>query len=220
MPSPWIFRRVEDTQPTCASFTWARRIFQCRPSRPFSPPAITYAPSIPARPRRQESEIWPCCRRRSMRSRRRAESSFERPARSLEKVVEELAALRPEAIVVVAYGRLLTAGVLNAAKLGCWNLHALFAAAMARRGADPTSHTVGRRRDRRLRDAHGERPRHRPGREIVEDRNWIRGNGKRFGDPSVAGRRQVDDGVHRGISGAAKCGSLCSRLQARHTREK
>jgi methionyl-tRNA formyltransferase len=40
------------------------------------------------------------------------------------EVIRELAGLRPEAIVVVAYGRLLTAGVLNAAKLGCWNLHA------------------------------------------------------------------------------------------------
>ncbi len=37
--------------------------------------------------------------------------------------VETLVALRPEAIVVVAYGRLLPSGVLRAARLGCWNLH-------------------------------------------------------------------------------------------------
>lgn len=45
-----------------------------------------------------------------------------RPAKS--NFVSELAALRPELVVVVAYGRILPPEVLAVPPLGCWNVHA------------------------------------------------------------------------------------------------
>ena len=73
----------------------------------------------------------------------------------------EFAALKLDAAVVVAYGLILPKPILEAPRLGCFNLHASLLAALARRGADPARHHGGRRRNRRHGDAHGRGARHR-----------------------------------------------------------
>ena len=65
-----------------------------------------------------------------------------------------------DAAVVVAYGLILPKPILDAFPLGCFNLHASLAAALARRGADPSRHHGRRQGNRRDGDEDGRRPRH------------------------------------------------------------
>ena len=54
-----------------------------------------------------------------------------------EEAQAEFAAHGADAAVVVAYGLILPAAILDAVPLGCFNLHASLLAALARGGADP-----------------------------------------------------------------------------------
>ncbi len=71
----------------------------------------------------------------------------------------ELAALKPDLLVVVAYGLILPQAVLDIPRLGCINSHASLLPRW--RGAAPIQRAVRSRRcrKRRDRDAHGSRPR-------------------------------------------------------------
>ena len=83
---------------------------------------------------------------------------------------------RADVALVVAYGRILPAAVLQAPRLGCVNVHASLLPGAARRGADPVGDRARRAAHRRVLDAdgrgHGHRPRarvrgarHRTGRD-------------------------------------------------------
>ena len=60
-------------------------------------------------------------------------------------VVAELEALRPELMIVAAYGLILPQDVLDIPAQGCLNVHASCPAALAWCGPDPGRHTRGRR---------------------------------------------------------------------------
>ena len=64
-------------------------------------------------------------------------------------------------MVVVAYGLILPQAMLDVPRLGCLNIHALAAAALARRRADPARDPRGRHAHRRHHHEDGRRPRHR-----------------------------------------------------------
>ena len=65
-----------------------------------------------------------------------------------------LEAIGPDAIVVVAYGRIIPKWMLDLAPLGNLNLHASLLAQVSRRGADPVGGGQWRGHDRHHDDAH------------------------------------------------------------------
>ena len=73
----------------------------------------------------------------------------------------EFRAHRADAAVVVAYGLILPQDILDAVPRGCFNLHGVAAAALARRRADQSRDHGRRRRERRHGHEDGRRPRHR-----------------------------------------------------------
>ncbi len=78
-----------------------------------------------------------------------------------EKAQQELRALDADAAVVVAYGLILPKAVLEAPRLGCFNVHASLLAALARRGSHQSRDHGRRRRQRRHHHEDGRRARYR-----------------------------------------------------------
>src|SRR4249919_3260401 len=87
---------------------------------------------------------------------------------------DALRALKPDLMIVVAYGLILPQSVLDIPTYGCWNVHA----ALARRRADPACDRSGRPRIGRVPDADGKGPRHRAG-AAVAGAGDRRGRGRR-----------------------------------------
>ena len=102
-----------------------------------------------------------------------------------------LTALAPDAIVVVAYGELLTPDVLDLPRLGCVNLH--FSLLPRWRGAAPVQRAIleGDDDHRRERDVDGRRARHRAGLGDTRGADRPRGRRRRPRGAARADRRSV-----------------------------
>jgi methionyl-tRNA formyltransferase len=73
----------------------------------------------------------------------------------------QLTALKPDAIVVVGYGRIIPQWMLDLPPLGNINLHASLLAEISRRRAHSVGDRPRRNRHRRYHDENRRRPRHR-----------------------------------------------------------
>ena len=83
------------------------------------------------------------------------------PRMKNQESIEQIKALAPDAIVVMAYGQILPPAVLELPRLGCLNLHA----------SHPARDSRGRRSNRRFDHAHGRGSRHRRHVVAVQDQN-------------------------------------------------
>ena len=89
-----------------------------------------------------------------------------------EETIEQIRALEPDVIVVMAYGQILPKSVLEIPRLACLNLHASLLP--RHRGAAPIQAAIaaGDDRDRDHRDLHGRRSRHRRHAAPIEIENF------------------------------------------------
>lgn len=108
----------------------------------------------------------------------------------------ELAALRADLMVVVAYGLILPQAVLDTPRLGCISNHASLLPRW--RGAAPIQRGGSRRRgERRHRDADGSRARHRPDAAQGEHADFRRGHRRQPARPARRARPESGGRSHR-----------------------
>ena len=105
-----------------------RRLHAARPAEPAAAAALPASPGQAARARARPAAA---SSRETLNDAGRARSDR---------------GVRPDVMVVVAYGLLLPPAVLALPRLGCLNMHASLAAALARRGARRARDPGGRRR--------------------------------------------------------------------------
>ena len=122
---------------------------------------------------------------------------------------------RPDLMVVIAYGLLLPRDVARLAAAGLHQPARVAAAALARRGADPTRRARRRRRDRHQRHANGRRPRHGARAPRARDADRRARNGRRA---PRSPRRSRGAGVARGAARDA-ARHLRRRAAARRARD-